>query len=381
MSSLAIIAITALAAADPPTAASQPVEVSPLVVSRSRKHGEPVVIGDDHDWMHRPSDKDILSVWPIGAYQSRVDGQVTLDCRVDIHGLAEECAVASETPAGKGFGKAALLLRPSFKLTPMAGPNGPVEAMRAITIVFKASDNDDLQFDMPSGGMGADISKRGIRMNGTPPEMREVMMLDRPVWAAAATFEDVAAAYPAKARGVEGFAVAHCQVDRAGGLWACEQRKEDPKDKGFGPAALALAHKFRVELPAKPPRRDAALWVDVPIRFTTPDKALERTVGNPTWLAGFDPEKAVKLFPPEAVAKGLKTGRGMAHCLVAADGRLQGCTPGPAEPEGLGFSEAAVALASGMRMNPWSDDGRPVQGVAVNLPIRFNLRATKPTGG
>ena len=81
--------------------------------------------------------------------------------------------------------------------------------------------------------------------------------------------------------------------------------------------------------------------------------------------------------PPEAVAKGLKTGRGVARCVVAPDGALTGCTPAPGDPDGVGFSEAAVKLAASMRMNPWTADGGPVDGAVIRLPIRFNLAAKK----
>ena len=71
-----------------------------------------------------------VSFWPAAAYASRADGHVRLNCLVDVHGLAEQCAVAAESPEGKGFGDAALELRPSFKITPLNGADGkPVKAV------------------------------------------------------------------------------------------------------------------------------------------------------------------------------------------------------------------------------------------------------------
>jgi hypothetical protein len=54
---------------------------------------------------------------------------------------------------------------------------------------------------------------------------------------------------------------------------------------------------------------------------------------------------------------------------------LTDCSAVEANPEGLGFSEAVVKLASTMRMNPWSRDGTPVDGGTVVLGVTLNLKA------
>ena len=189
--------------------------------------------------------------------------------------------------------------------------------------------------------------------------------------------DDLAHAYPARGGGVEGFAVAHCHVERSGALTSCEPRKEVPLDRGFATAAASLGTRFRVEIdPARIPH-GPPLWVDIPIRFPPPGADRAREVASPTWIAGFDPNQTVKLFPPEAIAQGLTTGRGLARCVVARDGSLTDCTAMPGEPDGLGFSEAAVKMAPSLRMNPWTADGAPVDGAVIRLPIRFNLKTPK----
>jgi hypothetical protein len=209
--------------------------------------------------------------------------------------------------------------------------------------------------------------------------MRQVTMLDNPVWIAAATFDDLARAYPAKGDGVEGYAAAHCRVERsgarAGALRDCQIIKETPLDRGFGAAALGLAAKFRVAPTAAASAPNSTpVWVDVPIRMPPPAELADRTVMAPLWMAGLDPRATPHVFPPEAVASGLTTGRGVARCTVAADGTMTACAPETGEPDGLGFSEAAAKLATGMRMNLWSADAAPVEGGVVHIPIRLNLK-------
>ena len=45
--------------------------------------------------------------------------------------------VASESPAGRGFGQAALAMRTTFKLPPTQGADGPVAATRTVAVHFR----------------------------------------------------------------------------------------------------------------------------------------------------------------------------------------------------------------------------------------------------
>jgi hypothetical protein len=60
---------------------------------------------------------------------------------------------------------------------------------------------------------------------------------------------------------------------------------------------------------------------------------------------------------------------------VGLGGLITDCAPEAGEPDGLGFSEAAAKLATGMKMNLWAADGSPVEGGVVHIPIRLNLKA------
>jgi hypothetical protein len=312
-------------------------------------------------------------IWPGAAYQIGIDGHVSLRCLIDVHGLAEACQVVYESPVGKGFGQAALLMRPTIRIAPAMGPDGPISSTKIIALNFKAPDRQVDGAGLYEAQKSNDYSRLTFGA-GNALRSRRVTMLPAPVWIQAPGFDDLAQAYPAKGGGEEGYAVNHCAVRRDGLLEGCSSVQEAPAGRGFGKAALSLAGKFRVTPQlAKSPRRDE-IWVDVPIRFPSAKELAERTVMAPIWLIGFDPKAAPKVFPPEAVAQGVVTGRGVTRCTVADDGSMADCAPEAGEPDGMGFSEAAAKLASRMKMNLWSADAAPVQGGVVHIPIRLNLK-------
>jgi TonB family protein len=383
----AVAASSASGAQQPASQAGGATTVTPLVVAPLPKgdKGPPpaatIVMQTDDS-----AAGEFASAWPEAAYRSKTPGEVKLNCEIDRYGLAEWCDILSESPEGKGFGRAAMVLRPTFKVTPAMGPGGPIDSMMTIAIEFKPP---DIQLDFIGGesaGQG-NIAECGgggskpcpqLLMTGNPMQRRSVTMVDHPIWAEAASFADLAAVYPPGAGGVEGYAVAHCAVERSGSLTGCQITKEAPEKSGFGPAAVKLARRFRLAPQLVQLKPGAELWVDIPIRFPPPGAEQARTVASPTWTASYDPGTALKVFPPEAAAKGLTTGRGVARCVVAPDGALTDCTPETADPEGLGFSEVAAKLASSMKMNPWTSDAAPVDGAVVRVAIRLNL---KPAGG
>src|SRR5438270_6518443 len=147
MPTLLIALLAAAAAGAAPAPAPSQNTVSPLVIQGFPKDAPPVeaavTIGSG-DFVG-PQD---VSIWPAGAREAGVGGDVVLACLVDVHGLAETCRVAYERPRGKGFGAAALALRPTLKLKPHQGPDGPVEATMNIAIGFRPSQSDSNLHDL-----------------------------------------------------------------------------------------------------------------------------------------------------------------------------------------------------------------------------------------
>ncbi|HEY0436948.1 MAG TPA: TonB family protein, partial [Phenylobacterium sp.] len=341
-----------------------------------------VEIGGDADTLHGQT----VSIWPAQARAMGITGHVTLSCNVDVHGLAESCRVAAEDPPGRGFGKAALALRPTFKLTPKQGRDGPEDSTMNIAVNFdaKQTESNFQQVMARSAGQGAmppedgnsgnsnghhEINARDLVIFHQPAQMRRVTLMDSRGWAQAPGFDDWAAAYPADGGGVEGYAVAHCKMLTDGALTHCVVAKETPVNHGFGRAAVALAAKFRVspEVMAQAPR-GAPVEVDVPVRFPPPAEARDRTVRAPVWVNGYDLATLLRDFNPPG-AKPVSPGA-VVKCQVGSDGGLTGCAAELTSPDGIAYDRAAVELASRLKMTLWSAEAGPVAGGVVHVVVK-----------
>jgi TonB family protein len=376
--------LLAAAAAPPPQPAGH--EVAPVTVTATPTTAPPADVTVQVDSDPEGLKDGAVSIWPAQAQAMGISGHVTLSCKVDIHGLAETCRVAAEDPPGRGFGSAALALRPTFKLTPEMGRDGPEDSTKTIAVEFKRKEIDT-NVRQVANGMAApgpmkpedgasDHSTPRYENNGSgvaifhnPVQTRRVTLMDSRSWASAPGFDELAAAYPAEGGGIEGYAVAHCKMDLTGALNHCMAAKEFPTGHGFGKAAVALAPRFRVSaaVMASAPK-GAPVEADVPIRFPPPGEAKDHTVRAPVWAAGYDLPTLLHDFNPPG-ARPTSPGS-QVKCQVAGDGALTACETELTSPDGLAYDRAAVELASKLRMTLWSAEAGPVTGGVVHIVIK-----------
>ena len=78
------------------------------------------------DWARLPNASQVNRVYPQRALREKVQGRVTLRCQVTKTGTLTGCRVLSETPAGYGFGEAALTLSKMFTMQPQTVDGAPV---------------------------------------------------------------------------------------------------------------------------------------------------------------------------------------------------------------------------------------------------------------
>jgi len=169
-----------------------------------------------------------------------------------------------------------------------------------------------------------------------------------------------------------------CLLKPDGHLGNCDRLSEEPSGAGFARAAESLVKDFQANTdPNVHSTQD--FRIDVPFDFRDPSRsAPPLEVQNPLWVRRVDPAKAAGVYPEAAIKAGFKTGVAMLVCSVAHSGALTGCTVDSEAPADVGFGDAALKIAAVMAMNPWTQQGEPVDGMTIRLPIRLVLPDEPP---
>lgn len=92
------------------------------------------------DWRYLPSVEVIQFFYPKAALKAELEGRVTVRCRVDAEGTPRDCRTISETPAGHGFGAAALKVANLCEFLPARSDGKAVASTVQIPISFRIPD-------------------------------------------------------------------------------------------------------------------------------------------------------------------------------------------------------------------------------------------------
>lgn len=321
------------------------------------------------DWLKKPNLQDIMAVWPAEALKRGLGGKALIACMVTVQGSLRACRVESETPAGAGFGGAALTLANQFLMRPARQDGVAVESTVRIPITFPRQG--------PETGSLNRIPDNEVR--GDP-------VYRRFPWTQAPSYAEMLAAYPAKARAdkVGGLATLDCRLNKVGGIATCDVLGEEPKSYGFAAAAKTLTPRFVG--PAVDPKGKSLARAHVIMAFAFPVTALDNstlTIGRPEWAALPSPADFTAVIPAAARTAGVYQARVVMACTVGMKGALEGCEAQSEAPKGLGYAEAALRLSPAFRLSVWTDEGLPTVGGKVRVPLRFDLdeamKAAKPS--
>lgn len=286
-------------------------------------------------WVKKPSGDDLGNAYPEMARRKGMSGRAVLECEVTAERALVNCAVVSESPASEGFGAAGLKVTRRFEIEPAKIGGVPQQTTVRFTIYFTVDGDDGIV--------------NGVHWASAPTKAR---------------FD----ALRKELNGAAGEAEVACRILANGVLGKCDVLTEIPARKGIGAAAEALAHDFRVDMAAAPPGRSLN-GLETVLKFTFDAPGEPPPPLKPGWVAA--PTAEDLKFSAKARAAGLRKGIATVDCAITETGRLDDCRAVKEDPASGGFGEAALLLTPRFRMNPWSEDGRPVEGRRIRLPIGF----------
>jgi len=303
------------------------------------------------EWVRRPTSDDLISAFPADAKAS--EGRTTLSCMVSVQGLLRDCKVATESPAGQGFGAAALAIVPQFLFRPATQDGRPLEVNLNLPFIFRC-----------------DVSCRSVAQGGRK-------LLNGLTWTSAPTQTEMVAVYPPKAKEkhILGVASIQCEMTATGGLKNCDTMSEEPRGQGFGKAAISLAKYFNKPTNVAPDLKLDGAFTRLTFTFGeqmydgAPYVAKPKYAAAPTLGDLMNAYRAAAPKPDDIVS-----GEAMVKCRIVEEGALTDCTLIKETPAGQGIGAAVLAVAPKFKLQTWTDDGLPVIGTSVRLPIKFDIK-------
>ncbi|HEY3815403.1 MAG TPA: TonB family protein [Caulobacteraceae bacterium] len=384
------ILLAASAASDP----APPPVVAPM--QNTPVHAPRVVTNPR--FIRVPNAQDFAALYPPKALEDGIEGKTTMACDVVASGELTNCKVTSETPAGAGFGAAALRTAPLFRLAPktdegasVAGAHIAIPLTWRLAPVVAPSSLPPASPPLPT--LPPVVSRSSIPIYGNP------------VWARAPTRADLDFAAIGQPD-TPGSAVMECLVMDTGALLGCSLTGAY-QGNGFGYALLKLASKYQVDLsPAGSPDAAgkrvvvAAAWgvrgspnslsmsSDAGIAPaasasqrdpSAPPAAVPTLSGdvieNPVWArtpTKLDFDVAMGVAPEGIVSA-------VMECTILRTGDLTACKTVHETYQTTAAGDALFKLRSKYRVDLSRSGGDAVVGKKVHISLVWGLKGSVPT--
>lgn len=100
-------------------------------------------------------------------------------------------------------------------------------------------------------------------------------------------------------------------------------------------------------------------------------------IARPDWVRKPNGDDLSRFYPDRAMRLE-REGSATIQCVVEATGALTGCVIVAESPRDFGFGDAALKLSRLFKMRPVTQDGQPVGGARVRIPMVFRLPDEAP---
>ncbi|HZZ88999.1 MAG TPA: TonB family protein [Caulobacteraceae bacterium] len=231
--------------------------IGPLIGGRAAHAATPVPVPAPKP-AAAPQEDPSVAFYPAAARAAGIEGQAVVRCQRSIHVALTGCTLVSETPAGHGFGAAALAMAARSQENPKL--DEPGEAARP-------AQDYTVRFGLHPPLIDPDLTGMAH-------------MVEQPKIVTQPTFAQLQAAYPTRALAnqVSGAAAMDCVVTAAGKLTGCRIAAELPTGYGFGQAALDVAPDFALKPRLIDGDPSAGAVVRLAVRFAPGDPAAPLTL-------------------------------------------------------------------------------------------------------